>query len=83
MGLVVRKTGEVVEGVESQMVIQGWKTGSCQSCVGGHLCLLDVIGMDSKRHFGKGSQNLFLFPLEWKIGSTCDPMGKVGEDCYS
>ena len=64
------------------MVIMGWQTSSGQSYFGGHSSLLDVFGMDSKRQFGKGSQNMPSFPLEWSAGSTCDPMGKVGEDCY-
>ena len=47
------------------MVITSWKTGAGKSCVGGHTDLLDVFGMDPKRHSGSGTQDLFFLSLEW------------------
>ena len=47
------------------MVIQSGKDGVGEICIGGYSSLLDVFGLDSKRHLGNGAQNMFSFSLDW------------------
>ena len=59
----------------------GWKIGAGKTDLRGNPCLLDVSFLDSKRHFGSSSLDLFHILVEWEEGNPGNPLGKLEKDC--
>ena len=74
------KGGKEAESVEPQVAFQSWKIGVDKVGLRGNPCLLNVSFLDSTRHCGSSSSNLFQILVEWEQGNPGNPLGKLEKD---